>query len=139
MGFAGLVMLVALISGVVMHRKIFREFFTFRPAKDTQRSVLDLHNMTGVLVLPFHFFFAFTGLLIFAGHYFPVTHTQLEPLHELHEKIEEQETGLPHDRAGVAGPRRAWRGKWASSRPIMSATPMATSVSGALAPIVSPM
>ncbi|MFT3967245.1 MAG: PepSY-associated TM helix domain-containing protein [Sphingobium sp.] len=104
-GFAGLVMIVALISGVVMHRKVFREFFTFRPTKNTQRSVLDLHNMTGVLALPFHFFFAFTGLLIFADRvYFPVTHTQLEPLHELHEKIEEQETGLPQTRAGIAAP-----------------------------------
>jgi hypothetical protein len=26
-----MVMLVALVSGVVIHRKIFREFFTFRP------------------------------------------------------------------------------------------------------------
>ncbi|MFO6419026.1 PepSY-associated TM helix domain-containing protein [Hylemonella sp. W303a] len=103
-GFAGLVMLVALISGVVMHRKFFREFFTFRPRKNTQRSVLDLHNMTGALALPFHFFFALTGLLISADTYFPVTETQLEPLHELHEKIEEQETGLPHGRAGVAAP-----------------------------------
>jgi uncharacterized iron-regulated membrane protein len=103
-GFAGLVMLVALISGVVMHRKIFREFFTFRPRQNAQRSVLDLHNMTGVLALPFHFFFAFTGLLIFAGTYFPVSGTQLEPLHELHETIEERETGVPHDRAGMAAP-----------------------------------
>ena len=103
-GFAALMMLVALASGVVMHRKIFREFFTFRPRKTTQRSALDLHNMTGVVALPFHFFFAFTGLVIFAGIYFPVSHTQLEPLHELHEKIEAQETGLPHDRAGVAAP-----------------------------------
>ncbi|HSI56185.1 MAG TPA: PepSY-associated TM helix domain-containing protein [Ideonella sp.] len=103
-GVAGLVMLVALISGVIMHRKVFREFFTFRPRKSTQRSVLDLHNMTGVLALPFHFFFALTGLLISAGTYFPVTDTQLEPLHELHEKFEERETGLPHDRAGVAAP-----------------------------------
>ncbi|MDP0971842.1 hypothetical protein Q6294_33450, partial [Klebsiella pneumoniae] len=53
---------------------------------------------------PFHFFFAFTGLVIFAGIYFPITHTQLEPLHELHEKMEAEETGLPHDRAGVAAP-----------------------------------
>ncbi|AIJ48596.1 peptidase [Comamonas testosteroni TK102] len=101
-GFAALAMLAALVSGVVMHRKIFREFFTFRPKKSTQRSTLDLHNMTGVLALPFHFFFAFTGLVIFAGIYFPVTHTQLEPLHELHEKIEAREIGLPHDRAGIA-------------------------------------
>ncbi|MGB3070234.1 MAG: PepSY-associated TM helix domain-containing protein [Ottowia sp.] len=121
-GFAALVMLVALVSGVVMHRKIFREFFTFRPKKATQRSALDLHNMTGVLALPFHFFFAFTGLVIFAGIYFPVSHTQLEPLHELHEKMEAQETGLPHDRSGIAAPlasvdamvseaRRRWAAK----------------------------
>ncbi len=103
-GLAALVMLAALVSGVVMHRKIFREFFTFRPKKSTQRSALDLHNMTGVLALPFHFFFAFTGLVIFAGIYFPVAHTQLNPLHELHEKLEAQETGMPHDRAGVAAP-----------------------------------
>lgn len=103
-GMAALVMLLALVSGVVMHRKIFREFFTFRPKKATQRSTLDLHNMTGVLALPFHFFFAFTGLVIFAGIYFPITHTQLEPLHELHEKLEADETGLPHDRAGIPAP-----------------------------------
>jgi len=103
-GFAALMMLVALVSGVVMHRKIFRELFTFRPRKHTQRSVLDLHNLTGVVALPFHFIFAFSGLVIFGGVYFPVTHTQLEPLHELHEKHEAAETGLPHDRAGVAGP-----------------------------------
>lgn len=103
-GLAAVVMLAALVSGVVMHRRIFREFFTFRPRKAAQRSVLDLHNMTGVLALPFHFFFAFTGLVIFAGMYFPVAHTQLKPLHELHEKLEAEDRGLPHERAGVAAP-----------------------------------
>ena len=102
-GFAALIMLVALVSGVVMHRKIFRELFTFRPRKHTQRSALDLHNLTGVVALPFHFIFAFSGLVIFGGTYFPITHTQLEPLHALHEKHEAEETGLPHDRAGVPG------------------------------------
>jgi uncharacterized iron-regulated membrane protein len=103
-GFAALIMLVALVSGVVMHRKIFRELFTFRPKKHTQRSALDLHNLTGVVALPFHFIFAFSGLVIFGGIYFPVTETQLHPLHELHEKHEALETGLPHDRAGTAAP-----------------------------------
>ena len=102
-GMSALIMLVALISGVVMHRKIFREMFTFRPKRSTQRSLLDLHNLTGVIALPFHFFFAFTGLVIFAGIYFPITHTQLDPLHELHERLEAEETGLPHERAGVPG------------------------------------
>src|SRR3990167_581411 len=44
-GLAALVMLAALVSGVVMHRRIFRELFTFRPDKHTRRSVLDLHNL----------------------------------------------------------------------------------------------
>lgn len=104
-GLAGLVMLVALITGVIMHRKVFREFFTFRPHKRTQRSALDLHNMTGVVALPFHFFFAFTGLLIFAGfYYFPASQTLLKPLHDQHEVLEAAHTGLPHDEAGVPAP-----------------------------------
>ena len=103
-GFASLIMLVALTTGVVMHRKLFRELFTFRPYKSGSRGLLDLHNLTGVVALPFHFFFAFTGLVIFAGIYFPITHTQLEPLHELHEQLDAEETGLPHDRAGVPAP-----------------------------------
>jgi uncharacterized iron-regulated membrane protein len=101
-GFSALMMLVALVTGVVMHRKIFREFFTFRPGKGGLRSVLDLHNLTGVVALPFHFFFAFTGLLIFAAtYYFPLGHTQLHELHDLHAAVEARETGLPHERAGV--------------------------------------
>jgi len=93
-GTAALVMLAALVSGVVMHRKIFRELFTFRPKKSTQR----------VVALPFHFFFAFTGLVIFAGIYLPVSETMLKPLHQQHEMLEASRTGLPHDPAHVAAP-----------------------------------
>lgn len=104
-GLAGFSMLVALVTGVIMHRKLLREFFTFRPWKRTQRSVLDLHNLTGVVALPFHFFFAFTGLVIFASYfYFPVSHTLLKPLHQRHEVMEARATGLPHERSGVAAP-----------------------------------
>ncbi|MFZ5507580.1 MAG: PepSY-associated TM helix domain-containing protein [Pseudomonadota bacterium] len=103
-GLAALAMLAALVSGVVMHRKIFREFFTFRPNKHTQRSALDLHNLTGVVALPFHFFFAFTGLVIFAGIYLPVGQTMLRPLAQAHEAAEAARTGLPHKAAGVAAP-----------------------------------
>jgi len=102
-GFSALVMLAALASGVVMHRRLFREFFTFRPGKARLRSALDLHNLTGVVALPFHFFFALTGLLIFAAtYYFPLGHTQLHELHDRAAAIEAQQTGLPHQRAGVA-------------------------------------
>ena len=100
-GLAALAMLAALVSGVVVHRRIFREFFTFRPAKRTQRSALDLHNLTGVLALPFHFFFAFTGLVIFANVYLPVGETMLKPLAKQHEALEAARTGLAHEPAGV--------------------------------------
>ncbi|MFV0476306.1 MAG: PepSY-associated TM helix domain-containing protein [Parahaliea sp.] len=103
-GLAALMMLMALVSGVVIHRKLFKELFTFRPHKQTQRSVLDLHNMTGVVALPFHFFFAFTGLVIFANIYLPLNHTMLKPLHEQHELLDAQQTGLPHEPAGVVAP-----------------------------------
>jgi uncharacterized iron-regulated membrane protein len=103
-GLAALVMLAALVSGVVMHRKIFRELFTFRPGKRTQRSVLDLHNLTGVVALPFHFFFALTGLIIFAGIYLPVGETMLKPQHEADEIREAERTGLPHEPAGIPAP-----------------------------------
>lgn len=103
-GLAALAMLAALVSGVIMHRKIFREFFTFRPRKHTQRSALDLHNLTGVVALPFHFFFAFTGLLIFAGIYLPVSEKQLRPLAKQFEAQAAASTGLPHEPAGVPAP-----------------------------------
>ncbi len=70
-GFAAMAMLVAIVSGVVIHKRIFRDFFTFRPKKNTQRATLDLHNLTGVLALPFHFVIALSGLVIFAIIYFP--------------------------------------------------------------------
>jgi uncharacterized iron-regulated membrane protein len=102
-GFAALVMLAGLVTGVIIHRKLFREFFTFRPWKHMFRSSLDLHNLTGVVALPFHFFFAFTALVIFATNiYLPLSHTTLKPLHEQHEIIEAEKTGLPHEKSGVA-------------------------------------
>lgn len=99
-GAAALVMLAALVSGVVMHRKLFRELFTFRPQKSTQRSSLDLHNLTGVLALPFHFMFPLTGLVIFAGIYFPVAETTLAPVARAHEEAEARAKGLPFAPAG---------------------------------------
>lgn len=69
-GLAAMAMLVALVSGIVIHKKFFKEFFTFRPAKG-QRSWLDAHNATAVLVLPFHLMITYTGLVIFYLIYMP--------------------------------------------------------------------
>ena len=58
-GWISMCMLVALISGVVVHKRIFKDF-TFRPGKG-QRSWLDAHNATAVLGLPFLFMIGYTG------------------------------------------------------------------------------
>lgn len=61
-GLCAMFMLVAIISGIITHKKILTEFFTFRWGKG-QRSWLDGHNGLAVLALPFHLIIAFTGLL----------------------------------------------------------------------------
>ena len=69
-GVATMAMLVALVSGIIVHKKIFTDFFTFRPGKG-QRSWLDGHNALGVLTLPFLFMISYTGLTIFWATYMP--------------------------------------------------------------------
>ncbi|RSZ59281.1 PepSY domain-containing protein [Massilia atriviolacea] len=76
-GVAGMAMLVLLVSGVVIHKKIVAQFFTFRPRKRLQRSALDLHNLSGVLALPFHFMITLSGLIIFITIYFPAAQQAL--------------------------------------------------------------
>lgn len=71
-GLAGMAMLTLIVSGVIIHRKIFADFFLFRPKKRLQRASLDLHNLTGVLGLPFHFLVALSGLVILVQIYFPL-------------------------------------------------------------------
>lgn len=69
-GFATMAMLVALVSGVIIHKRIFKDFFTFRPNKG-QRSWLDAHNAVAVLSLPFQLMIAYTGLVVFYWIYVP--------------------------------------------------------------------
>lgn len=69
-GFCAMFMLVALITGVIIHRRIFKDFFTFRPGKG-QRSWLDAHNITGVLALPYHLMITYTGLMLLMYLYMP--------------------------------------------------------------------
>lgn len=70
-GVATMAMFVALLSGIVTHRRIFADFFTFRPGKGGQRAWLDAHNVSGVLVLPFYLLITFSGLMMFHTLYLP--------------------------------------------------------------------
>ncbi|MFC6336597.1 PepSY domain-containing protein [Pseudomonas sp. CCM 7891] len=69
---AAMVMFIALISGIITHKKIFKDFFTFRPRKG-QRSWLDGHNAVGVLVLPFHLMITYSSLVIFMSLVMPAS------------------------------------------------------------------
>lgn len=69
-GIATFAMFVALISGIITHKKIFRDFFTFRRNKG-QRSWLDGHNAVAVLSIPFHLMITFSGLLLLGGTLLP--------------------------------------------------------------------
>lgn len=69
-GLSGMAMLALCVSGVIIHRKIFADFFTFRARSKPRRLILDLHNVTGVLGLPFHFAITLSGLMIFFTVYF---------------------------------------------------------------------
>jgi uncharacterized iron-regulated membrane protein len=67
---AAMAALVALVSGVISHRRIFRDFFTFRPHRGA-RSWLDAHNAVAVLSLPFQLMIAYTGIVFTATLFLP--------------------------------------------------------------------
>ncbi|MET0849122.1 MAG: PepSY-associated TM helix domain-containing protein, partial [Pseudomonas sp.] len=69
---AAMVMFIGLITGIITHKKIFKDFFTFRPRKG-QRSWLDGHNAVGVLVLPFHLMITYSSLVIFMSMVMPAS------------------------------------------------------------------
>ncbi|KMO18854.1 PepSY-associated TM helix domain-containing protein [Methylobacterium platani] len=70
-GLCAMVMLVALVSGIVTHRRIFTDFFTLRRDKAAQRGWLDAHNVSGVLALPFHLMITYSGVVTLALMYMP--------------------------------------------------------------------
>lgn len=64
------IMFAAMITGIIVHRNIFRDFFTFRTGKG-QRSWLDGHNVLSVTSLPFHLIVTYSGLLFFVYQFMP--------------------------------------------------------------------
>jgi uncharacterized iron-regulated membrane protein len=70
-GVATMFMLVALVTGVIVHKKIFADFFTFRRSKG-QRSWLDAHNVASVLSLPYQLMITYSGLIFMMFIYMPL-------------------------------------------------------------------
>jgi uncharacterized iron-regulated membrane protein len=69
-GVCTMLMLMAVVTGVITHKKIFVDFFTFRPGKG-QRSWLDAHNIISVTALPFFVMITYSGLVFFLFQYMP--------------------------------------------------------------------
>jgi len=67
-GFCSMLMLLAVITGIVIHKKIFSDFFTFRVKKGLT-GWLDSHNVLSVIALPYHFMITYSGLLFFLFTY----------------------------------------------------------------------
>lgn len=69
-GACTMLMLIAIVTGIITHKKIFKDFFTFRGGKG-QRSWLDAHNVVSVMALPFFLMITYSGLVFFLFQYMP--------------------------------------------------------------------
>ena len=122
-GAAAMFMLVAIISGVITHKRIFKDVFTFRPKKAAQRAWLDAHNVTAVLALPFHLMITYTGLVTLMSLYMPygvqANYVDEETYFEaLFPGLEESErTGLAAPLAPLPGILTTASEHWGGGRP----------------------
>ncbi|WP_052481078.1 PepSY-associated TM helix domain-containing protein [Gilvimarinus agarilyticus] len=63
-GLLGLTLFASVITGVVIHRKILRELFSFRPLRSLRLLFTDTHKVLGVWGLLFHGTIGFTGAFL---------------------------------------------------------------------------
>ncbi|BAJ01293.1 PepSY-associated TM helix domain-containing protein [Shewanella violacea] len=63
-GFVTLFFLFALVSGIFIHaRKLIKQFFLYRTQEGKRDQLLTMHNVVGVMTLPFTLMYAITGLI----------------------------------------------------------------------------
>lgn len=63
-GIAGILMLVSAVTGIFIHGKIIREFFTLRLKRSQRLKWQDSHKVLGIIGLPFSIMISFTGALL---------------------------------------------------------------------------
>lgn len=69
-GLASMAGLLVIVAGVLIHARLFKDFFSFR-ANQSPRRLLDLHNLSGVFALPFFLVMLLSGLVITFPLYLP--------------------------------------------------------------------
>lgn len=69
-GLASMAGLLVIMAGVLIHARLFKDFFSFRPSQSPRR-LLDLHNLSGVFALPFFLTILLSGLVLSFPQYLP--------------------------------------------------------------------
>jgi uncharacterized iron-regulated membrane protein len=60
-GLSGVLLLVSILSGILLHRKMLKEMFTWRLHRSVRLKWQDSHKILGLWSLPFQLMIAFTG------------------------------------------------------------------------------
>lgn len=63
-GLGGIVMMLSIVTGVLIHSKILRNLHVFRIDRSRRLAWADGHRVLGVWALPFHVMIAFSGALL---------------------------------------------------------------------------
>ena len=63
-GFMGVILMFSIITGVIIHKKILKELFSFRVGRSLRLMITDSHKAMSVWGLIFHAMIGFTGALI---------------------------------------------------------------------------
>jgi len=63
-GILGLTLMASIVTGIIIHRKILAQLFTFRPSKSFSLMLNDGHKVFGVWGVAFHSLIAFTGAFL---------------------------------------------------------------------------
>lgn len=71
---ASMALFLTLLTGVVVHRRFFADFFTLRLGKG-QRTWLDAHNLASVATLPFQLMISYSGLVFLMFSFTPLIAT----------------------------------------------------------------
>lgn len=63
-GALGLTLFASIVTGILIHRKLLKELFTFRPWRSYRLLLTDTHKVLGVWGTLFHLTIAFTGAFL---------------------------------------------------------------------------
>lgn len=63
-GFSGVVALVLIVSGILLHRHILRDLFALRLFRSSRLALKDIHTLAGTWTLPYFFLLCLSGAVL---------------------------------------------------------------------------